>query len=437
MKSWGGVAALFPTALNVKMILRLSSPDIMVLNVDHKFILINAYILPEASPWRYFTNIHPFQCLQETLSAVQTLYLPIILGGDLNGRTANCAALPHHPPQHSINHALTNSRGNRILALAADHDLCILNGVTSLGLSNSNWTSFQGKTDDERCSVIDYFLASSNSIHSLVSGFSIGAHERTWSDHAPLVLHLNLPTHVSAHSDCSATLCSDLFYTTDTLPTHSHLDCLLIDTIISKPDEEKAMQKLYGKVFTTQTNALRIFTDGSCFDNGTLRARAGAGVFAGHGSDLSCSARVVGDQTNNRSEVLAILIALSKVNQHRSLSIHTDSEYAIHSIAHWAIKNASTGWKCPNGDILKDIAAWLVYCTAPLFITHVKAHNGNTHNEMADQLAKEGAMQSISQSHYIPLLPPHKAQPTTTPLAISKVSTNLPEQPSEGEKETT
>ncbi|KAF5364773.1 hypothetical protein D9758_009285 [Tetrapyrgos nigripes] len=171
------------------------------------------------------------------------------------------------------------------------------------------------------------------------------------------------------------------------------------------------MRKLYGEVFTTQTNALYIFTDGSCFDNGTSRARAGAGVSAGHGSDFSCSARVVGDQTNNCGEVLAILIALSKVNQHCSLSIHTDSEYTIHSIAHWAIKNTSTGWKCPNGDILKDIAAWLAYCTALLFITHVKAHNRNTHNKMADQLAKEGAMQPISQSHYIPLLPSTKPNP--------------------------
>ncbi|KAF5332882.1 hypothetical protein D9758_017213 [Tetrapyrgos nigripes] len=173
-----------------------------------------------------------------------------------------------------------------------------------------------------------------------------------------------------------------------TLPTHLYLDRLLIDTITSKPDEEKAMRKLYGEVFTTQTNALYIFTDGSCFDNGTSRARAGAGVSAGHGSDFSCSARVVGDQTNN-----------------------CDSEYTIHSIAHWAIKNTSTGWKCPNGDILKDIAAWLAYCTALLFITHVKAHNRNTHNKMADQLAKEGAMQPISQSHYIPLLPSTKPNP--------------------------
>ncbi|KAF5339656.1 hypothetical protein D9758_015598 [Tetrapyrgos nigripes] len=88
MKSFGGVAAIYHSSLNVSLLPHLSSPDIMVLNVDNKFTLVNCYLLPEPSPWRHFTDIHPLQKLCETLPALVASGLPTILGGDLNGRTA-------------------------------------------------------------------------------------------------------------------------------------------------------------------------------------------------------------------------------------------------------------------------------------------------------------------------------------------------------------
>ncbi|KAJ6583795.1 ribonuclease H-like domain-containing protein, partial [Mycena sp. CBHHK59/15] len=134
-----------------------------------------------------------------------------------------------------------------------------------------------------------------------------------------------------------------------------------------------------------------VYTDGSCFDNGSPSARAGAGVYFGPGNPRNCSLRVSGSQTNNRGELLAILYALSVVRPFKAVKIFTDSEYCIQSIVYWAVKNDQNGWKCANGDLLHDIVSWIRYRSASVVFRHVPAHSGNMHNDAADALAKAGA----------------------------------------------
>ncbi|KAJ7665059.1 ribonuclease H-like domain-containing protein, partial [Mycena polygramma] len=167
---------------------------------------------------------------------------------------------------------------------------------------------------------------------------------------------------------------------------------LLRETIASKKSAADKQATFYGPVFDAAgRTGIQVYTDGSCFDNGSPTARAGAGAYFGPGSELNHSLRVSGDQTNNRGELLAILYALYSVPPEKSISIYSDSEYSIRSIVYWAPDRADKGWKCANADILQDIVSWIRYRSAPVQFHHVKAHTGNSHNDAADAAAKEGA----------------------------------------------
>jgi hypothetical protein len=64
---------------------------------------------------------------------------------------------------------------------------------------------------------------------------------------------------------------------------------------------------------TVPPDALTIYTDGACVDNGKAGARAGYSVFFMDNDCRNRSARVLGKQTNQRGELFAVLKALDRV----------------------------------------------------------------------------------------------------------------------------
>jgi ribonuclease HI len=135
---------------------------------------------------------------------------------------------------------------------------------------------------------------------------------------------------------------------------------------------------------------------------------------------------VPGKQTNNRAELFAVLWCLSTAPLARSLIIFTDSQYAIRSIVEWAPSHSKCGWSCENGDVLAQIASWIVVRQAPLELEHVPGHSGNKHGDAADALAKEGARLPLSTAPALPV-PGGAAQvfPGVPALACQKVSLTL------------
>ena len=81
-----------------------------------------------------------------------------------------------------------------------------------------------------------------------------------------------------------------------------------------------------------------VWTDGACRHNqdNSFR-RAGAGVFYSTGSDKNASVALDGrDQTNQRAELLAAVIALRQ--DPRPMEIRTDSKYVMdeaRGLRHW------------------------------------------------------------------------------------------------------
>ncbi|KAJ7134436.1 ribonuclease H-like domain-containing protein, partial [Mycena epipterygia] len=173
------------------------------------------------------------------------------------------------------------------------------------------------------------------------------------------------------------------------LPNASEIDRLFIQTLNSKLTPEKKLEKLFRQV-TTTSNPVEVYVDGSCLNNGRDDTAAGSGIYWGPNHAWNEALRVPGSQTNNQGEVYAFLRALQRAHADETLHIWSDSEYAMEGVACRAPDEASRGWKCVNGDLFRDIVSVIKARRAPVVFIKVKGHSGNSHNDAADALAKQG-----------------------------------------------
>jgi len=143
-----------------------------------------------------------------------------------------------------------------------------------------------------------------------------------------------------------------------------------------------------------------VHVDGSCFDNGNPKAAAGIGVFWGDGHPLNVSRPAISD-TNNVAEIESVIVAVKSAREDdiSELCIRTDSEYLSKSIRIWIPKWKRNGWVTANNTAVKNKDIFerldkLLRDSNELDIVfeHVPAHKGVYGNEMADTMAKAGAL---------------------------------------------
>lgn len=151
---------------------------------------------------------------------------------------------------------------------------------------------------------------------------------------------------------------------------------------------------------------LRIYTDGSCTNNGRKGARAGyAVVYPDYPSKTWGD--TLGEATNQTAELTAIYEGLREGKTvagdpgHTQAKIYTDSEYSINCLTKWVSGWKKKGWKTSEGKpvvhreiiekILEELGAYASYV-----FTHVKAHTGGSDehskwNQVADDVARKAA----------------------------------------------
>jgi ribonuclease HI len=137
---------------------------------------------------------------------------------------------------------------------------------------------------------------------------------------------------------------------------------------------------------------IEIYTDGSCLEN------PGNGGWAAIINDDGKIEKISGSEkntTNNRMELMAPIVALSKITKKKRVQIFTDSQYVKMGITNWIHNWIKNNWQTSKKEDVKNKDLWLnLY---KLTQSHdvewhwVKAHAGNTLNEEVDALAKDAA----------------------------------------------
>lgn len=152
-----------------------------------------------------------------------------------------------------------------------------------------------------------------------------------------------------------------------------------------------------------------IYTDGACEPN------PGPG---GWGAIIECATKnklirkefsgAEEDTTNNRMEIMAVLMALKRLKYPCFVTIYTDSKYVANSIGNWQKGKPDrnkTGWmvnwrgrnwtrkegKLKNRDLWEEIYA-LVIAQHSVTMRWIRGHSGHEMNERCDVLAVEARL---------------------------------------------
>mgnify|MGYP001384400955 FL=1 len=138
------------------------------------------------------------------------------------------------------------------------------------------------------------------------------------------------------------------------------------------------------------------YTDGACSGN---PGPGGWGVIlqAKDGLVLIKERELFGgekDTTNNRMELIAAISCLESLEKPTTLTLFTDSNYVKGGITEWMKTWKKNEWKTAGKKSVKNVDLWkrLDKASQRHNITWkwVKGHSGQTENERADELARQG-----------------------------------------------
>jgi ribonuclease HI len=134
-----------------------------------------------------------------------------------------------------------------------------------------------------------------------------------------------------------------------------------------------------------------IFTDGACSGNPGPGGWGAILISGGHRKELSGGQA---ETTNNRMELMAAISALEAIKKPGPVDLNTDSVYMRDGITKWIHGWKRNGWKTADKKPVKNVDLWqrLEAAVARHDVSWhwLKGHAGDTENERADELAREG-----------------------------------------------
>ena len=146
------------------------------------------------------------------------------------------------------------------------------------------------------------------------------------------------------------------------------------------------------------SSSLTVYTDGSFQGSGSAASCGGAGVavLEGDKSLWEASVCIGGWLSSTKAEVYACIVALASLPKHWPLQIFTDSQSLIYGFQSFVAQAYLQPFHC----LLRTwfyqewATLWQImsHRSAPVTLNKVEAHAGNFGNELADHIAKRGAI---------------------------------------------
>lgn len=135
-------------------------------------------------------------------------------------------------------------------------------------------------------------------------------------------------------------------------------------------------------------NEVIIYTDGSSKGN---PGKGGCGTILLAGKHVKKISKGFILTTNNRMELLAVILGLEALNKKCDVKIYSDSKYVVDAIE----KGWVFGWQKKGFKGKKNSDLWIrflsVYKKHNVKLHWIKGHSGNKYNEMCDDLAVAAA----------------------------------------------
>ncbi len=134
-----------------------------------------------------------------------------------------------------------------------------------------------------------------------------------------------------------------------------------------------------------------IYTDGACSGNPGPGGWGALLSWDGHERAISGGEA---ETTNNRMELTAAIRALEALKRPCDVALYTDSVYVRDGITSWIQRWKQNGWRTSARKPVKNVDLW--QRLDGLLAGHeidwhwVKGHAGDSGNERADELAREG-----------------------------------------------
>jgi ribonuclease HI len=133
-----------------------------------------------------------------------------------------------------------------------------------------------------------------------------------------------------------------------------------------------------------------LYTDGACSGNPGLGGYGGILMYGDVKREYSGAEA---ETTNNRMEVMAVIVGLKKLKYPCIVEIYSDSAYTVNAFNNgWIYSWKKNGWKKADGKAVLNVDLWeeLYALTKVHEITFFKVagHADNPYNNRCDELAR-------------------------------------------------
>ena len=136
-----------------------------------------------------------------------------------------------------------------------------------------------------------------------------------------------------------------------------------------------------------------LYTDGACSGNPGPGGWGALLTYGGHEKELNGAETLT---TNNRMELMGVIMGLESLKDPCDVTIVTDSQYVKNGMEQWIHGWRRNGWKTADKKPVKNVELWQRLWDATqrhkISWQWVKGHAGHVENERCDVLAVEAAL---------------------------------------------